>query len=288
MLHHRFSLFTHLICHPQIAKDFTSNWITAVEMLNSQVYLGAENWNNLFCLRRNVNSQSEEVRCRLDNIGEFHFGEMVNKFMSGSLVMPITSSSSATATSRQVSSPQKRQSSSTSTKRTSDVSSRTSIAANSPAATATSRSLRRPAVVTGSQTLFGTVDGSLGVVLGLDGRTAAFLGTLERALATVIRPVGDFSHAVFRACEAEGRMHPAHGFIDGDLVESFLDLDRRTMQLVADEMNRDGGWEMDDLSFLQASKERNKDADAIDEEIERPDLTVDDILAWVEEITMLH
>jgi DNA damage-binding protein 1 len=270
----------------QIAKDFNANWVTAIEMLNNRVYLGAENWNNLFCLRRNVNSQSEEIRCRLDNIGEFHFGEMVNKFMCGSLVMPLSSSSSATASKdqaqrqqRQGSSPQKKQKSSTLSPSKKD--------GDSSAASAT-RSARRPLVTTGSQTLFGTVDGTLGVVLGMDGRTAAFFGTLERALATIIRPVGDFSHAKYRACEAENRLHPAHGFIDGDLVESFLDLDRHTMQLIADEMNRDGGWEVDDSIMLQKADKKDVEPAQGEDDVTRPVLTVEDILAMVEEITMLH
>ena len=260
----------------QIAKDFNANWVTAIEMLSDRVFLGAENWNNLFCLRRNVNSQSEEIRCRLDNIGEFHFGEMVNKFMRGSLVMPLSSASSPS-----------KQSSASARQRSPQKKPATPSKRDDTAATST-RMVRRPVVTTGSQTLFGTVDGTLGVILGVDGRTAAFFGTLERALAQVIRPVGDFSHAKFRAVQAENRLHPAHGFIDGDLVESFLDLDRHTMQAVADEMNRDGGWEVDDSVMLKKAEKKDSEMQLAEEEVEKPILTVDDILAMVEEITMLH
>lgn len=253
-------------------------------MLNSRVYLGAENWNNLFCLRRNVNSQSEEVRARLDNIGEFHLGEMVNKFMSGSLVMRLAPSSSSSSGAASASSSRRRVGASPQKKK--------AATPTKNDGTIAPRSVRRPVVVTGSQTLFGTVDGTLGVILGLDGRTAAFLSTLERALAAVIRPVGDLSHAFFRAVEIEGRVqHPAHGFIDGDLVEGFLDLDRNTMQAVVDEMNRDGGWEVDDTILRKTNGSEKKDGDQPsidDEDVERPDLTVDDTLAMVEEMIMLH
>jgi DNA damage-binding protein 1 len=267
----------------QIAKDFNANWVTAIEMLNNRVFLGAENWNNLFCLRRNVNSQSEEIRCRLDNVGEFHLGEMVNKFMRGSLVMPLSSFASAGKHQAVAAKPRSRR---TSPQKKQATASRSD---ESTAIATRNRSARRAVVSTGSQTLFGTVDGTLGVILGMDGRTAAFFGTLERALAHVIRPVGDFSHVKFRACEAENRMHPAHGFIDGDLVESFLDLDRSTMQAVADEMNRDGGWEVDDSTMLNKTDKTDDGALETEEEmIERPKLTVDDILAMVEEVTMLH
>ena len=82
----------------EVARDFNANWTTAVCMLTDDVYLGGENWNNLYVLRRNTKAASEEVRCRLDTVGEFHLGEMVNKFMSGSLVMPTSSEASTTGT----------------------------------------------------------------------------------------------------------------------------------------------------------------------------------------------
>merc|ERR1711935_881508 len=75
----------------EVARDFNANWTTAVAMLTDDIYLGGENWNNLFVLKRNAKAQNEEVRCRLDTVGEFHLGEMCNKFMSGSLVMPSNS-----------------------------------------------------------------------------------------------------------------------------------------------------------------------------------------------------
>ena len=113
-------------------------------------------------------------------------------------------------------------------------------------------------------------------------------------MANVIRPVGDFGHQQHRACYAERRVHPAHGFIDGDLVESFLDLDRNTMEAVVADMNRDGGWEFDDVILQGGAGEKHKDkandqpddAASVDEDCHM--LSVDDVLAMVEEMTMLH
>ena len=262
----------------EVARDFNANWTCAVEMLNDNVYLGAENWNNLFCLRRNTASASEEIRCRLDTIGEFHLGEMCNKFMAGSLVMPMSSNSTSSNRRhvRRGTSPQKKKN---------DSPNKGSSAVNR---------ICRPIVSTGSQTLFGTVDGTLGVILGLDARTTAFFSTLERAMANVIRHVGDFGHQQHRACHAERRIHPAHGFIDGDLVEGFLDLDRSTMEAVVTEMNRDGGWDFDDAIVRSREEQKEKtgeqeeSAATADEEDGCPELSVDDVLAMVEEMTMLH
>ena len=251
----------------EVARDFNANWTTAVEMLTDGVFLGAENWNNLFVLRRNAKASSEEVRCRLDTIGEFHLGEMCNKFICGSLVMPHTSNSSSGSAAQR-----SRKSTASPTKAKKE-----NVA---PGGLRT----RRPNVCVGSQTLFATVDGTLGSILGIDARTAAFFSTLERAMARKIQPVGDFSHEEFRTFEAERRVHPAHGFVDGDLVESFLDLDRLTMQGVVKEMNRDGGWELE-------THTKNKDTDDEVGELAGENsiiLTVEDVLAMVEEMTMFH
>lgn len=263
----------------EVARDFNSNWTTAVSMLTDDVYLGGENWNNLYVLRRNTKATSEEVRCRLDTVGEFHLGEMVNKFMSGSLVMPNSSEASSTATSNN----RNRRSSLASPKKADN--SKIPASPRGPGKASTTRS-KRPVVSVGSQTLFGTTEGTLGSILGLDGPTTAFFSCLERAMQTIIKPVGNFSHQKFRAFNAEQRHHPSHGFVDGDLIESFLDLDKITMEKVVKEMNRDGSWEADDLAFGTGATGGDKEDDMMDDT--RPELTVEDVLAVVEEMTMLH
>lgn len=247
----------------EIARDFNTNWITATEMIGDNVYLGAENFSNLFCLRRNTADTAEEIRCRLDTIGEFHLGQMVNKFMKGSLIMPVTSSSkniSRRSWRRGPSSPTEKQ-------------------MDSPG-TRTVKAFR-PRVVVGSETVFATVDGAIGMVLGLDVATAAFFSTLERSMATVIEHVGNFGHQEHRSFHGERRFHPSHGFVDGDLVESFLDLDRDGMEQVVKEMNKDGRWDVEDAEIF-TNPER------IDDRNRNMDLEVEDVLAMVEEMTMLH
>ena len=267
----------------EVARDFNANWTTAMTMLTDDVYLGGENWNNLFVLRRNTKAKNEEVRCRLETVGEFHLGEMCNKFMNGSLVMPNTMNDPSKTTSseqsrrRAFASPQK--------------------SPKKKAATSASQSCRtasigfkRPVVTIGSQTLFGTVDGTLGVILGLDSATTAFFSCLESAMETVIVPVGNFSHQQYRAFNADGRFHPSHGFVDGDLVESFLDLDKATMELVVRQMNKDGTWDI--TNTMLKSSPGSDDAVELpvggDGDTEITELTVDDVLAAVEEMTMLH
>ncbi|CAN0580203.1 unnamed protein product, partial [Ectocarpus sp. 12 AP-2014] len=70
----------------EVARDYHANWMTAVEMLNDDVYIGGEADCNIFTLRRNAGKHQE---ARLEIQGEFHLGEFVNKFCRGSLLMQV-------------------------------------------------------------------------------------------------------------------------------------------------------------------------------------------------------
>ncbi len=48
------------------ARDFKTHWMTAVEVLDDDTYLGAENSFNLFTLRKNSEAASDEDRNRLE------------------------------------------------------------------------------------------------------------------------------------------------------------------------------------------------------------------------------
>lgn len=261
----------------EVARDYNTQWTTATEMLTENVYLVAENWCNFVILKRNPKAAAEEVRCRLETVGEFNAGEMANMLMSGSLVVPTTSNDGVYDSRGALA--------------TGDASPGGFTGMRSPkkakkAAAANSNTPMKAVVTIGSRTLYCTVVGSIGSCLGLDGPTAAFFCALERCMARAIRPVGGLGHSEFRAFVAEKRHHPSRGFVDGDFIESFLDLDRTTMERIVAEMNEDGHWETEDLLDSgsipsgTSSGGRPKDQKTI--------LMVEDVLGMVEEISMSH
>lgn len=166
------------------ATDYHNNWMTAVEVLDDDTYVGAENSCNLFVVRRNSDSASDEERNRLDVVGEYNLGEMVNRFRRGSLVMQLPDSDAS----------------------------------------------RLP------QLLFGTINGVLGVMASLPRAQFEFLDRLQRCLRTVVNGVGGLSHEAWRTFSNDSGTRPARGFIDGDLIEQYLDLSRPSMEKVAAEM----------------------------------------------------
>ncbi|XP_022727310.1 DNA damage-binding protein 1a isoform X2 [Durio zibethinus] len=159
------------------ARDYNANWMSAVKILDDDVYLGAENNFNLLTIRKNSEGATDEERGRLEVVGEYHLGEFVNRFRHGSLVMRLPDS---------------------------DVG-------------------QIPTVI------FGTVNGVIGVIASLSYEQYAFLEKLQSNLRKVIKGVGGLSHEQWRSFNNEKRTAEAKNFLDGDLIESFLDLSRGKM-----------------------------------------------------------
>ncbi|KAJ1492464.1 Cleavage/polyadenylation specificity factor, A subunit, partial [Baffinella frigidus] len=80
--------------------------------------------------------------------------------------------------------------------------------------------------------IFGTVNGVIGVIAALPPSEFAFMLKVQVALNQVVKGVGGLKHEDWRSFQNErvplGR--ESKGFIDGDLIESFLDLRRDTME----------------------------------------------------------
>ncbi|GBG61192.1 hypothetical protein CBR_g19725 [Chara braunii] len=163
------------------AHDYNANWMTAVEILDDDIYLGAENSFNLFTVRKNSDAASDEERGRLELVGDYHLGEFVNPIRHGSLVMRLPDSEAS----------------------------------------------QIPTVI------FGTVNGVIGVIASLQQEQFAFLHKLQKCLTKVIKGVGGFSHDQWRSFCNERRTTDAKNFLDGDLIEAFLDLKRHRMDEVS-------------------------------------------------------
>lgn len=260
-------------CIEELARDYNANFCTGIEMLTKDVYLGSEGFNNLFILRHNSSAKSEEARVRLDTVGEYHLGEMPNKFKAGSLIMPSQQGSHSSDTGGSLLSEE---------------------AHSSPIKASLGRQQRIMDVRVGSQTLFATVDGSIGSILGVDGSTFAFLATLQRAMNSIVKSVGGLNHDEYRAFKADRQVRPSRGFIDGDLIETFLDLNRPTMEKVVQFMNDDGRWRIRDIGIgfnRQSGPEQAAFSGMDDEAPSSSDslvLSVESVLSVVEEISMMH
>uniref|UniRef100_A0A069DXU2 Putative splicing factor 3b subunit 3 n=1 Tax=Panstrongylus megistus TaxID=65343 RepID=A0A069DXU2_9HEMI len=163
----------------EIARDYNPNWMTAIEILDDDMFLGAENSFNLFVCQKDSSATNDEERQLMQEVAQFHLGDMVNMFRHGSLVM---------------------------------------------------QHLGETSTPTYGSVLFGTVSGAVGVVTQIPHDLFDLLSDLQERLATTIKSVGKISHSFWRSFTSEVKTEPAEGFIDGDLIECFLDLPRKDME----------------------------------------------------------
>ncbi|XP_051128213.1 DNA damage-binding protein 1-like [Andrographis paniculata] len=168
----------------ELGRDGNGKWMTAVDFLDEDVYLGTDINYNLFSLRRSSGGKTEE-RGQLEVVGKYHLGEFVNQMREGSLVVRLPESE----------------------------------------------------LGGGASVLFGTVSGVIGLVASLPGDEYGFFERLQTQLRKVIRGVGGLTHEAWRSfCNERITSVPDRYFLDGDLIESFLNLDGTLMEQISGAM----------------------------------------------------
>ncbi|KAF9327916.1 DNA damage-binding protein 1a [Podila minutissima] len=209
----------------EIARDSIVAWPTAVEMLDDETFIMAENENNLVTLVKNTETTSDAEARKLQRVGCWHIGEQVNCFKPGTLIM-------------------------------------------------SNQENDAPAV---PKLLFATVSGTIGVIASLNKENYELLRQLEINLSRVIRGVGGLDHASWRNFKDKSRTLPQSGFIDGDLIELFLDLNEDEINLVM-EGKSSGEGAGEDLFGNSAGLEKS----------DKINVPVDEVTKMVEELLRLH
>ncbi|CAK9300497.1 unnamed protein product [Gordionus sp. m RMFG-2023] len=139
-----------------------------------------------------------------------------------------------------------------------------------------SRNTGDSALEIGNPILMGTISGSVHLMVQLPPRIFTLLDRLQIAMGKHLPTLGKISHQNFRAFHTEQKTEPSRGFIDGDLVETFLDLnveDRTAiMNQVAPDVKDEGNGD--------AEIENKKDENAL--------ITSEEIIKIIEELVRLH
>lgn len=171
----------------ELARDPDPTWLMAIEMLDDDMYIAADQGKHLFTFRRNSHAPTEVERMRLERVGQFHLGSAVNRIQHGSLVMQMPENES-------------------------------------------------PALKT---LIFGTVDGMVGVIATLKADAFKFFSEVQTAVTSVLPSVGGLRHSDWRevCMDNPQRTAVAKNFLDGDVIERFLDLPERDMAKVSTMVN---------------------------------------------------
>ncbi|KAG6755111.1 hypothetical protein POTOM_040925 [Populus tomentosa] len=85
--------------------------------------------------------------------------------------------------------------------------------------------------------IFGTVNSVMRVIASLPLEQYLFLEKLQSNLRKVIKGVGGLSHEQWRSFNNEKKTVDAKNFLDGDLIETFLDLSHSQIEEIGKTMN---------------------------------------------------
>lgn len=197
----------------QIATDLDTAWLSGIEIIDDDTYLGADSNFNLFTIQKDTNAVTDNERSRLLPVGYFHLGDFINSMKRGSLVM------------------------------------------NHPC--------EMSCPIINKPILYGSYSGSIGLIAQIPETFYNFLLNLQNNLISVIKPVGKIDYDYWRSFSNEKKSEKATNFIDGDIIESFLDLSRNKMAECVQNLT------IDDPSGPRPA-------------------TVDDIIKVVEELSRIH
>lgn len=65
-------------------RDYATNYMTCVEAIDEDIFLGADNASNVFTLKRSENDANDNHQ--LEENGQYHLGDMINQFRHGMLI----------------------------------------------------------------------------------------------------------------------------------------------------------------------------------------------------------
>ncbi|KAI8988150.1 mono-functional DNA-alkylating methyl methanesulfonate N-term-domain-containing protein [Mycotypha africana] len=102
---------------------------------------------------------------------------------------------------------------------------------------------RKPTEMTASSLIFATSSGAIGLITDVPHDKFKLLDQMQYNMSKVVKSVGGLSHTDWRSVCIMDRKDDAVNFIDGDLIESFLDLTPQQMQNVVDGLY--GGRKLD-------------------------------------------
>jgi DNA damage-binding protein 1 len=242
----------------EVARDFTCNYMRAIEIIDDNTFIGAEDNENIFFVRREIAAAGKEDgdTGRLEGCAEYHLGELVNTFCRGSL-------SNKPLEHREVSNEINH-----------------AIALDDTPKVDSSESSDHKSFdqfpgFSGQSILFGTVSGSIGTILTLDKATYRFFACLQKCILLVSPNIGGLSHSDWRNFVNERRfgIPSMCNVIDGDVIEQFLFLSQSEMNKIVVMLN-------DELSILvQGDANEEKDFSIF---------TLDAVRNKIEDISRCH
>lgn len=211
----------------EVARHFSTLWSSATTTISSNEWLLADMEGNLIVLRRNEKGVTADDRRRLEVTSEMLLGEVVNK------IVPISVPTSTSVT---------EEPSTTTSDSTPEPSTLTKITSSS-----SRPKLGETPVLPLS--FLATVEGGVYLFATIKPSYQDLLMRLQSALAARVKAPGHMPWAKYRAFKNEVRdADEPFRFVDGELIERFLDLDTEGMTAVLKEVDEER--EVEDVKVM--------------------------------------
>jgi len=183
----------------EVARDMNQVWVTGTQIIDHNHFLSADTEGNLTVFEKSVSALSSANAKKLDIVGRYNLGlHMINALKKGSLAMKLQDDDDV-----EMADPNEK-----------------------------SKLAFKPEC----QSLGGTVSGAVVSLLTFNNEHFDFLQQLQNEISKLKPPIGELSWEDFRKSRLVDRREEASKFIDGDIIESFEELDAKEKDAIADKM----------------------------------------------------
>jgi DNA damage-binding protein 1 len=243
----------------EVARDCSANYTRAVEFLDEDCCVAAEDDGNLFIVKRQTDAESAEERGRLEWEGVYHLGDFVNTIRRGKLnSQPLLNVNGTEVR---------------------PMDGANTMDTESSAVVESTDGAQLPQ----ARVLFGTVHGSIGTIISISKSDFDLFKALESSIDHCVRGIGGLKHDDYRAFQNERCVTVQRNTIDGDIVESFLDLSSGDKVDVMRLLNNNLG-----KSALNASTESDVARAASSSANELGIYTEEDVVDRIEAMVEMH
>lgn len=129
----------------------------------------------------------------------------------------------------------------------------------------------------------------IGTLMTISEETFKFFSALEKSLKTVVHGVGGLSHEDWRSFHNDRRTGSVCNTVDGDLVETFLELSASDMDVVLTRLNDELRCRSIDASSPVSKTANISRGTTVDTSASSfQPLTVDEVLRKVEDASRIH
>ncbi|KAI8090511.1 CPSF A subunit region-domain-containing protein [Thamnidium elegans] len=185
-----------------LAVDSQPAWMTAVKFVNENVYIGADNKNNVFTLSLNPSRQlpqrvNQSGIMRLELEGGYHIGSHINCFKQDIL---------------------------------------SDMLSNAPATQHNENDITSQITATESSFTYVTVHGSIGTIKTISENSFHFFKQIQSSILKESGNIGGLDHTAWRSYKSRIHSTEESNYLDGDLLKSFQQMNAFSKQRVIESL----------------------------------------------------